>query len=150
MLLFAFSKEPPVIDTGTSTSRKVICMADVNVNNEELKALIGFHAMTDCDYVSSFFRKGKPAGKKWSKKEDLQAVISEEICNDLEAYVCALYGSKGVTIPWEHSGINCKWFQCLRRWKWETRWGRMWEWRWWWWNLKQRQTQNGNLLVQSQ
>ena len=64
MLLFAFSNEPPVIDTGTSTSRKVICIADVNVNNEELKALVVFHAMTDCDYVSSFFRKGKPAGKK--------------------------------------------------------------------------------------
>ena len=60
MVLFTFSKESLVIDTGTSTSRKAVCMEDVNVNDEELKALIGFQAMTGCNYVSSFFRKGKP------------------------------------------------------------------------------------------
>ena len=60
MVLFAFSKEPLVTDTGTSASRKVICIANVNVNDQELKVLIGFHAMTVCDYVSSIFRKGKP------------------------------------------------------------------------------------------
>ena len=39
MGLFLFSKEQLVIETGTLTSRKVICLADVNVNNEEFKAL---------------------------------------------------------------------------------------------------------------
>ena len=40
-------------------------MIDVNVNNGELKALISFHAMIGCDYVSTFFRKGKPT--YWEK-----------------------------------------------------------------------------------
>ena len=40
-------------------------MTDVNVNDEELKVLIGFHAMTGSDYVSSFLEKGNlPVGKK--------------------------------------------------------------------------------------
>ena len=65
MVLFAFPKEPLVIDTCTLTSRKVISMTDVNVNDEELKVLIGFHAMTGSDYVSSFLKKGNlPVGKK--------------------------------------------------------------------------------------
>ena len=65
MVLFAFPKEPLVIDTCTLTSRKVISMTDVNVNDEELKVLIGFHAMTGSDYVSSFLEKGNlPVGKK--------------------------------------------------------------------------------------
>ena len=82
-------------------------MTDVNVNDEELKALIGFHAMTGCDYVSSFFRKEKPTRwEKMIKKTRFTRAmahlgdnvdISEEIYDDLEAYVCPLYGSKGVT-----------------------------------------------------
>ena len=63
--------------------------------------------MTGCDYVSSFSRKGKPTcWKKRIKKHHLQgndAVgdrsvdINEEIYNDLEAYLCVLYGSEEVT-----------------------------------------------------
>ena len=46
-----------------------------------------------------FSGKGNLLEKNDRKKEDLQANISEEISNDVEAFVCALYGSKGVTIP---------------------------------------------------
>ena len=82
-------------------------MADVNVNNEELQALIDFHAMTGCDYVLTFFRKVKPAcWKKMIKKTRFTKGMaqlgdnidtSEEIYDDFEVYICTLYGSKGVT-----------------------------------------------------
>ena len=36
MALLAFSKEPVIIDSGTSKFRKVIYMADVNTNDKEL------------------------------------------------------------------------------------------------------------------
>ena len=89
-------------------------MADVNVNDEELKTLIGFHAMTGCDYISSFFRKEKPTcWKKMIEKTRFSrgmtqlgdnVDISEEVYDDLEAYICALYGSEGVT------NINQLWY----------------------------------------
>ena len=97
MVLFAFSKEPLFIDPDTSTSRKVICIVDFNVNKGELTALIGFHAMTGGDYVSSFFKKGKTTcWKKMIKKAQFtremmqlgdNVDISKGIYNDLEAYV---------------------------------------------------------------
>ena len=72
MVFFTLSKDPQVIDSGTSTSRKFICMADVNTTNEELKALISFYAMTSSDYVSSFLKKGKLTWwKKMTKKNTI-------------------------------------------------------------------------------
>ena len=97
MVLFAFSKEPLFIDIDTSTSRKVICIADFNVNKGELTALVGVHAMTGGDYVSSFFRKGKTTcWKKMIEKAQFirgmmqlgdNVDISKGIYNNLEAYV---------------------------------------------------------------
>ena len=92
-LIRSHSGDTDIFNTGASTSRKVTCMADVNVNDEELKALIGFHAMTGWVYVSSFFRKGKPicwekmTGKTWFTKGMTQlrdnVDISEEKFDDL-------------------------------------------------------------------
>lgn len=42
MVLFAFYKGPLIIGSDNSASRKYISMADVNTNNEQVKALKGY------------------------------------------------------------------------------------------------------------
>ena len=71
---------------------------------EVKESLIGFHAFTGNDYVSSFYRKGK--GVCWSALEknprflpafkDLGSTweLAEETFKLLEEYVCVLYGCR--------------------------------------------------------
>ena len=47
------------LDVYTGKNRKILHLSDVELSTEEKKALIGFHAFTGNDYVSSFFGKGK-------------------------------------------------------------------------------------------
>ena len=68
-------------------------------------ALPGLHAFTGCDFTASFLRKGKvkPYDIVESSKE-FQETFSklgtdswdtvDEICKDLEKFVCVLYGKK--------------------------------------------------------
>ena len=42
---------------GTGESRKIFKLGSVDMSNELKSALIGFHAFTGNDYVSSFFKK---------------------------------------------------------------------------------------------
>ncbi|KAG1684708.1 hypothetical protein GQR58_009314 [Nymphon striatum] len=65
------------------------------------KALPGYHALTGCDYTSSFFRKGKVNPLKKAEKSPLHleglSRLGENITfvddDDLvERYVCSLYG----------------------------------------------------------
>ncbi|KAG1693768.1 Peripheral-type benzodiazepine receptor-associated protein 1 [Nymphon striatum] len=65
------------------------------------KALPGYHALTGCDYTSSFFRKGKVNPLKKAEKSSLHleglSRLEENITfvddDDLvERYVCSLYG----------------------------------------------------------
>ena len=48
-------------DYGTGLNRKGLWLSNVVMSKSKLKALIGFHAFTGNDYISSYFRKGKPA-----------------------------------------------------------------------------------------
>jgi hypothetical protein len=70
------------------------------------KALPGYHALTGCDYTSSFFRKGKVNPLKIAEKNALHLEglgnIGETTTFDdsdslLEKYVCSLYGQKALT-----------------------------------------------------
>lgn len=47
------------IDFGNGKSRKRIQLNSIDMSEERKRALIGFHAFTGNDYVSSFFRKSK-------------------------------------------------------------------------------------------
>ena len=47
------------LDYGTGEQRKVLPLSKIVMDNEKKYALIGFHALTGNDYVSSFFRRGK-------------------------------------------------------------------------------------------
>ena len=71
-------------------------------------ALLGFHATTGNDYVSSFFRRGKEKSwkivKKYSRFTTMFANLgnsweaSEEDLKLLEKFVCHLYGGKGKSV----------------------------------------------------
>ena len=57
-LLYEF-KNRIVIDNGVGNSRKLIWLGSIDFSSSHLNSLLGFHAFTGNDYVSSFFRKGK-------------------------------------------------------------------------------------------
>ena len=57
------------LDSGRSDNRRLIHLETLNLPDEYRTALLGYHAFTGNDFVSSFFTKGKK--KCWSKlKED--------------------------------------------------------------------------------
>ena len=47
------------IDYGTGDNRRTINLRSIDIDSDKRSALIGFHAGTGNDYVSSFFRRGK-------------------------------------------------------------------------------------------
>ena len=47
------------IDNGTGPSRKIIDINSCSLPADHRSALIGLHAFSGNDYLSSFFRKGK-------------------------------------------------------------------------------------------
>ena len=77
-------------------SQMLICL------NREKKCLIGFHAFTGNDYISSFFQKGKTACCKIVERNCKLAEVfaslgcfwnlQDNVFNGLEEYVCYLYG----------------------------------------------------------
>ena len=90
------------VDYNTGVNRKKFKLADVKLTADEKMALIGFHAFTGNDYVSSFFGKGKQTCWKVLtnyrtyiyafKSLGLNWELDSDIFNILESYVCKLYG----------------------------------------------------------
>lgn len=90
-------------DYGSGTNRKAIWLDEVEIPSDHCNALIGFHAFTGNDYVSSFFRKGKSLCWKTMIKNNEyldcfktlgnQWDVSDELKLTLEKYVCSLYSS---------------------------------------------------------
>ena len=93
-----------ILDDGSGKNRKLISLKEISIEEEIIEALIGFHAYTGNDYVSSFFRKGKDTCFKVLEKsskfqrafsrlgEDWQ--LSDELFSKVEEFVCYLYGSR--------------------------------------------------------
>ena len=89
----------------------IVCAIGLQV----CKALLGLHAFTGCDSVSSFVGIGKVKPLKiLSKNDEFQEVfarlgeewsVTEEFFGKLEAFVCALYGAKKGT-----SDVNELWY----------------------------------------
>ena len=90
------------VDNGTGKSRKTIRIDCSNLTALQQRALIGFHAFTGNDYVSSFLRKTK---KIWTKilqdQESLEFLsqlgdgsLSDEIYLKAEKFICKIYGDK--------------------------------------------------------
>ena len=80
--------------------------------------MLGFHAFTGNDYISSFFRKGEIACWKIVEKYPrfvsiftslgLSWELEEELADALEQYVCLLYGSRKKRV----NGVRSEIFEC--------------------------------------
>ena len=91
-----------LIDNGTGKHRKTIDATSSTLDAEEKKAVVGLHAFSGNDYVSSFFRKGKKAFWKVMQKDQKYIRLFAElgnysevpvhVSNGLEEFVCDLYG----------------------------------------------------------
>ena len=94
-------KEKVFLDNGKSDARQLIPLSSIDLPNEHRTAILGFHAFTGNDYVSSFF--GKEKKTCWSmflqrlkfaecfQKLGAEIVIKEEIFDALEELECLLY-----------------------------------------------------------
>ena len=87
-------------------------MSDVEIDEENRNALIGFHAFTTCDYTSSFFRKGKTTSwKAMNSKSRFREVmarpgendsVDDDLCRTFREFISTLCGggrAKDVNAP---------------------------------------------------
>ena len=95
--------------TGNQNHSRIISLKKVcdKVGSEICNSIIGFHTFTGCDSVSSFHGKGKR--KAWkvlsdnTKSKEAFEILGNEVdptdetCEMLMEYVCALYGHKDIT-----------------------------------------------------
>lgn len=82
-------------------------MSAVDIESDMVDALIGLHAFSGNDFVSSFFRKGKDATFKLVESSSkfkstfsrlgIQWELSDTLHAELEAFVCKLYGKSNQT-----------------------------------------------------
>ena len=90
-------------DYGNGNNRKGTWLSALLMEENHRSTLIGFHAFTGNDYVSSFFRKGKKVCWNTTVKEDIfiecfselgtSWEISDMTVQLLERYACKLFGS---------------------------------------------------------
>ncbi len=90
------------LDNGTGKSRKVLDMNSSQLSSVQKRGIIGFHALTGNDYVSSFFGKGKASCYKiYTKFPHLQAAfcnlgnsftVDEQTKVALREFICKVYG----------------------------------------------------------
>ena len=102
-LLYTY-KERVFIDNGTGESRKLIWLGGVNLSHKKCKALLGMHAFTVNDYVSSFFKKGKEMWWKLVRKYEkfercfinlgMESSFSSSLFSTQQEFVSMLYGTK--------------------------------------------------------
>ena len=62
------------LDSGTGKNRKILDLAACELSANQRKALLGFHAFSGNDYISSFFRKGKEAC--WKLLQGTEAFVT--------------------------------------------------------------------------
>ena len=101
-------KERIAFDDGNGKNRKVFRLSSLEIEDDVVQSLIGFHAFTGNDYVSSFFRKGKDSCMRVLEKSSRfqrtfsrlgdEWELSDQLVSELEEYVCYLYGSRSKDI----------------------------------------------------
>ena len=100
--LISSSQDRVFIDYGNGKNRKAVKLSNVNMATDLKQTLVGFHAFTGNDYVSSFFTKGKTESWKKMVKDEkyiqgfqefsLSWEVTQEIFEVLEEFVCKMYG----------------------------------------------------------
>ena len=96
-----------LIENGTGKGKKLLDLTQCELSREQKQALLGLHAFTGNDYVSSSFRRGKTQCWKLIQEnaEFLEIFselgqandVSENQIAGLEKFVCSLYGEKRLT-----------------------------------------------------
>ena len=130
ILCLAFSNDVKVPLFHRCVSQQMARYIDIGkiasaIGLQVCKALLGLHAFTGCDSVSSFAGIGKVKPLKILRKNDeFQEVfgrlgeewsLTEELFGKLEAFVCALYGAKKGTsdVNELRYALFCACNQCL-------------------------------------
>ena len=54
LALTSFYSANLILDSGTGAGRKIVRMSDVEIEEDNRNALIGFHAFTRCEFTSHF------------------------------------------------------------------------------------------------
>ena len=91
------------VDFGTGNKRRFINVTNISNELERQQvglseALIGFHALTGCDFNSAFYRKGKSVPFSYLEKDSNYVEALRTLGTDVidkpavTAYVCRLYG----------------------------------------------------------
>ena len=95
------------VDNGAGKHRKLFDLASCDLSYEQKQALLGLHAFSGNDYVSSFMRRGKRVCWNLVKENPefltafgevgLEMRASESLLSSLERFVCRLYTEKRLT-----------------------------------------------------
>ena len=98
-------KERVYLENGNESNKKILWLGSIEMSDMKRKVLLGFHAFTGNDYVSSFFRKGKLTCWKIIKRNERFENFFSELGSGLEVdtnitmlaeeYVINLYGGHG-------------------------------------------------------
>ena len=106
ILAFSLLSNPSqiFIDYGNGKNRKGLWLNEMDLSERMKKSLIGSHAFTGNDFVSSFFKKGKQVCFKAMKKLEVYMDAFSSLGNEwsidstlttiLEKFLCHLYGFK--------------------------------------------------------
>ena len=102
---FGCSEQYIVVDSGTGKHRKQIRIDCSMLSEKQQKALVGFHAFTGNDYVSSFMRKTKKIWKRFAEDDEMldflcqlgEGELTPNIHEAAEKFVSKMYGNKTIT-----------------------------------------------------
>eukprot|EP00794_Sanderia_malayensis_P000672 gene671-biopygen976 len=96
------------VDNGTGKHRKLLDLTSCDLSCNQKQALLGVHAFSGNDYVSSFMRKGKKVCWNLVKENEefltafselgSESTASESLLNCLERFVCRIYGEKRLSL----------------------------------------------------
>ncbi len=73
-----------MIDNGTGKSRKYLDLRQCGLTDIQRSALLGMHAFSGNDYVSSMLRKGKQLGWKHIKDSERFLEVSSSLGTQIE------------------------------------------------------------------
>ena len=99
---FPLQAEGMWVDYGTGDHCDIFKLNSINTDDEKKLALLGFHASTGNDYVSSFFRRGKEKSWKIVEKYSRFTTMFANLGNSWEAseedLKCHLCRGKGKSV----------------------------------------------------
>ena len=103
--LFGSSSHYIIVDNGTGKNRIKIRIDRSTLSDKQQDALIGFHAFTGNDYVSSFLRKSKIMWTKVTEDDSMmnfcynlgRSTLDKSFHDDAERFVCKMYNDKTIS-----------------------------------------------------